>query len=251
MPEPILLASGLTRRFGGLVAVDAVALALAPGAVHCIIGPNGAGKTTLINLLSGDLAPDAGEIRYAGRDIAGWPTHRIARLGIQRSYQKTNIFPELTVSENVWLSAQARFARQMRFFSPAHRLAGVAERVEASLERIDLAARASVPAGILSHGEQRQLEIGLMLAAEPDLLLLDEPMAGMSADETSRMVTLLNRLKGAHTLLLIEHDMDAVFAVADSITVMVNGAVLETGLPETIRRSPRVRSAYLGDGEGP
>jgi branched-chain amino acid transport system ATP-binding protein len=239
MPEPILQARGLTRRFGGLLAVDAVDLDLAQGEAHCVIGPNGAGKTTLINLLSGDLAPDAGEVRFRATNIAGWPTHRVARLGIARSYQKTNIFPELTVDRNVWLAAYARRAQAN----------DVDSTVAAALARADLERHADRPAGGLSHGEQRQLELALMLAGAPSVLLLDEPMAGLSADETRRMVKLLGQLKHGRALLLIEHDMDAVFALADIITVMVNGAVLESGPPEAIRRSEKVRTAYLGEME--
>ena len=237
MPDPILETRKLTRRFGGLTAVDGVDLALLPGEAHCVIGPNGAGKTTLINLLSGDLEPDTGEILFAGRDVAGWPTHRVARLGIARSYQKTNIFPALSVGENVWLAANAR--------------GGAAAEADAAraLEEVGLEPRARDIASALSHGEQRQLELALMLAASPRVLLLDEPMAGMSGEETRRMVALLDRLKHRHPLLLIEHDMDAVFALADTITVLVNGAVLESGTPDRIRRSERVRTAYLGDTE--
>jgi branched-chain amino acid transport system ATP-binding protein len=242
MAEPILEASGLARRFGGLQAVDRVDVALTPGMAHCVIGPNGAGKTTLINLLSGDLKPDTGTVHFGGRDIAGWPTHRVARLGIARLYQKTNLFPELTVGRNAWLAAYGR--RETGMTQDAIE-AAAAE----ALAEVGLAERRDIAAGILSHGEQRQLELALMLAGRPAVLLLDEPMAGMSADETRRMVTLLNRLKHSRALLLIEHDMDAVFAVADRITVMVNGGVLESGLPDQIRRSERVRTAYLGEVE--
>jgi branched-chain amino acid transport system ATP-binding protein len=251
MAEFALQTSGLSKRFGGLVAVDQVSLDVLPGQVHCIIGPNGAGKTTLINLLSGDLTPSAGTIRLNGHDIAGLPSHRISRLGIGRSYQRTNIFAEFTVAENCWLAAQSRLPSSMRFVRPAAREIGVATRAENAIALAGLTARAATRASSLSHGEQRQLELALMLATEPQVLLLDEPMAGMSADETLRMVALIKRLKIGHTLVLIEHDMDAVFAVADVITVMVNGAMLASGAPETIRASRAVQDAYLGEGSSP
>jgi branched-chain amino acid transport system ATP-binding protein len=245
----ILETEGLTKRFGGLVAVDAVSLAVETGQIHCIIGPNGAGKTTLTNLLSGVLAPTAGRIRFRGQDIAGWPAHRVSRAGIGRSFQRTNIFAEFTVLENCWLGAQARLPSSLRFIRPASRLPDVAARARRALDLVGLAERADVPAAALSHGEQRQLEIGVMLATEPSLLLLDEPMAGMGPTESQRMVELLRRLKEGHTLVLIEHDMDAVFALADVITVMVNGAVLASGAPEAIRRNRAVQEAYLGESE--
>jgi branched-chain amino acid transport system ATP-binding protein len=248
MAEFALETASLTKRFGGLVAVDDVTLRVAQGAVHCVIGPNGAGKTTLINLLSGDLAPTGGQVRLAGDDITGLPPYRVSKRGIGRSYQKTNIFPEFTVFENAWLAAQSRLPSSMRFFRPAARLRDVEARTVQALDMAGLGGRAQYPAGALSHGEQRQLEIALILATEPRVLLLDEPMAGMSADESQRMVALLRRLRGGHTLILVEHDMDAVFAVADVITVMVNGAVLESGPPETIRASRTVQEAYLGEG---
>ena len=248
MADLALETKALTKRFGGLTAVDGVSLPVARGSVHCVIGPNGAGKTTLINLLSGDLAPTSGHVRLAGDDITGLPPYRVSKRGIGRSYQKTNIFPEFTVFENAWLAAQSRLPSCMRFFRPAARLRDVEARTHRALDMAGLAARAKTPAGILSHGEQRQLEIALILATEPKVLLLDEPMAGMSADESLRMVELLRRLRGDHTLVLIEHDMDAVFAVADVITVMVNGAVLESGAPQAIRASRTVQEAYLGEG---
>jgi branched-chain amino acid transport system ATP-binding protein len=248
MADLALETSALTKRFGGLTAVDSVGLKAERGSVHCVIGPNGAGKTTLINLLSGDLAPTSGTVRLHGAEITGLPPYRVSQRGIGRSYQKTNIFPEFTVFENAWLAAQSRRPSCMRFFKPAAKLRDVAARTERALDMAGLASRAQVSAAALSHGEQRQLEIALILATEPKVLLLDEPMAGMSADESLRMVELLRRLKGDHTLILIEHDMDAVFAVADVITVMVNGAVLESGAPAVIRASRTVQEAYLGEG---
>src|SRR5689334_20651383 len=248
MADLALETAALTKRFGGLTAVDSVGLKAERGSVHCVIGPNGAGKTTLINLLSGDLTPTSGTVRLHGDEITGLAPYHVSQRGIGRSYQKTNIFPEFTVFENAWLAAQSRRPSCMRFFKPAAKLGDVAKRTERALEMAGLADRAQVPAAALSHGEQRQLEIALILATEPKVLLLDEPMAGMSADESLRMVELLRRLKGEHTLVLIEHDMDAVFAVADVITVMVNGAVLESGAPAIIRASRTVQEAYLGEG---
>jgi branched-chain amino acid transport system ATP-binding protein len=248
MAEFVFETETLTRRFGGLVAVDTVSLGFRAGNVHCVIGPNGAGKTTLLNLLSGDMAPSSGRIRFRGRDITGMPAHRVSRLGIGRSYQRTNIFPEFSVRENCWLGAQSRLGTSMHFVRAADGYDAVARRADRALEMVGLIRLADVAASHLSHGEQRQLEIGVMLATEPSLLLLDEPMAGMSADETTRMVELLRRLKADHTLILIEHDMDAVFALADIITVMVNGTVLASGRPEEIRGSRAVQDAYLGEG---
>jgi branched-chain amino acid transport system ATP-binding protein len=248
MADYALQTDGVTKRFGGLVAVDGVTLAVRTGEVHCVIGPNGAGKTTFLNLLSGDLPPSAGHIHFGERDIAGWPPYRISRLGIGRSYQRTNIFPPFTVRENCWLGAQSRQPTSMHFCRPAERNKAVAERAERAMALVGLTGRADTTAATLSHGEQRQLEIAVMLATEPTLLLLDEPMAGMSADETARMVELLRRLKQGHTLILIEHDMDAVFALADVITVMVNGAVLASGAPAAVRASRAVQDAYLGEG---
>ena len=247
MADPVLETASLTKRFGGLVAVDSVALRIAAGEVHAVIGPNGAGKTTLLNLLSGDLPPTAGRVCFKGQDVTGVPAHRLSRLGVGRSYQRTNIFPEFTVRENCWLGAQSRLKSSMRFVRPADRIVTVAERTDTALALVGLDARAEAPAASLSHGEQRQLELGVMLATEPSLLLLDEPMAGMSADESRRMVELLQRLRRDHTLVLIEHDMDAVFAVADVITVMVNGTVLASGPPAQIRESRAVQDAYLGE----
>jgi branched-chain amino acid transport system ATP-binding protein len=249
MREPLLETLELTRRFGGLAAVKSVSIAFAPGEVHAVIGPNGAGKTTLINLLSGDLPPTSGRILFKGREIAGRPAHSISHLGIGRSYQKTNIFLNFTTRQNCWLAAQSRLPTSFRFFSPAHRRQDVAARADKALALTGLEARAGRLAKEMSHGEQRQLEIAMMLATEPELLLLDEPMAGMGAEESERTVELIRKLAADHTVVLIEHDMDAVFKLADRLTVMVNGEVLETGTPESIRTSPAVREAYLGEEE--
>ena len=251
MSEPILRTEGLSLLFGALMAVDSVTIDFVPGQVHAIIGPNGAGKTTLINLLSGDLTPSAGTIRFAGRDITRTPPDKISQLGIGRSYQKTNIFAEFTCFQNCWLGAQSRLPSSMRFLRPARGYGQVAEGAERALEMCGLGGRRDDVAAEISHGEQRQLEIAMMLATEPNLLLLDEPLAGMGSNESKRVIELLRRLAEDHTLILIEHDMDAVFAIAEVLTVMVNGQVLESGAPEQIRNSPTVQEAYLGDtGEG-
>ena len=247
MPEPLLRIEGLAKHFGGLAAVSDVSLDLAMGEVHAVIGPNGAGKSTLINLLSGDLAPSDGRVRYEGRDIAGLSADRIARLGIARSYQKTNIFLDFTVFENCRLAAQARRGRLGGFFRPARHYAEVNERGRKALALAGLDGRADALAAALSHGEQRQLEIAMTLATSPRVLLLDEPLAGMGAEEAERMVALIRTLAADHAVLLVEHDMDAVFSVAARLTVMVNGRVLESGAPADVRRSKAVQEAYLGD----
>ena len=246
MTEPALVASGLTRRFGGLVANDNVSITLEHGRVHALLGPNGAGKSTLINLLSGDLAPSAGSIRLGTREIAGLGADQRSRLGLGRSYQKTNIFGSFTVHENCRLAAQARRQRPWRVFTDAIADRATNDLADAALDTTGLRGQHARIAATLSHGEQRQLEIAMVLATGARVLLLDEPLAGMGAQESSRMVELLRRLAPAHAILLVEHDMDAVFAVADEITVMVDGRVLETGTPARIRASAAVREAYLG-----
>lgn len=248
MPDPVLRVERLSKQFGGLAAVNDVSLALEPAAVHAVIGPNGAGKTTLINLLSGDLRPSSGSVRYEGREIAGLAPDRIARLGIGRSYQKTNIFPGFTVFENCRLAAQAGLGTALRFFRPAARYRAVNEAAERALALVGLEERGG-PALALSHGEQRQLEIAMTLATGPKVLLLDEPLAGMGAEESTRMIALIGRLAADHAILLVEHDMDAVFSVAAVLTVMVNGRVLESGAPALVRQSRAVQEAYLGAAE--
>jgi branched-chain amino acid transport system ATP-binding protein len=243
--EPILQTFALTRHFGGLAAVDQLAIELRPGELHAVIGPNGAGKSTLINLLSGDLKPTAGRIRFAGREVAGLPAHRMAQLGIGRSYQKTNILRSLSALENVRLAAQARHG-QGQPLRRAEREAELVEHARRALARVGLAAEDRT-AGSLSHGGQRQLEIAMTLATAPQVLLLDEPLAGMGPEETRHMVALLRQLAADHAVLLVEHDMDVVFAVADRLTVMVNGRVLASGAPEAIRGNAAVREAYLGE----
>jgi branched-chain amino acid transport system ATP-binding protein len=238
--DPILSTTGLSRRFGGLMAVNEVAIELEHGRLHAVLGPNGAGKTTLINLLSGELPATGGKIRYKGQDITRLSPDRRSRIGIGRSFQKTNIFPGFTAFENCRLAAQSRAPRPLAIASDAAAYAPVADAARQALDAAGLAARAGVVASALSHGEQRQLEIAMVLATAPEVLLLDEPLAGMGSEEAARMVELLKKITRDHALLLVEHDMDAVFAVADRITVMVNGQVLESG-------SPAVRQAYLGD----
>jgi branched-chain amino acid transport system ATP-binding protein len=246
MPEQVLAVESLSKNFGGLAAVSAVSLELHHGALHAVIGPNGAGKTTLINLLSGDLKPSSGRVHYQGREIAGLAPERIARLGIARSYQKSNIFGGFTVFENCRLAAQAALAPGLRCFRPAEGYGAVNAAAERALAQAGLEGRGDAIASTLSHGEQRQLEIAMTLAGGPKVLLLDEPLSGMGLEESARMTALIARLKASHAILLVEHDMDAVFSLAERLTVMVNGRVLESGAPEAIRRSPAVQEAYLG-----
>ncbi|MSO93883.1 MAG: ABC transporter ATP-binding protein [Rhodospirillales bacterium] len=248
--EPVIRTDGLTRRFGALTAVDAVSLEFTAGRIHAVIGPNGAGKTTFLNLLSGNLRPTTGSVRLRGREIAGAPVHAIARLGVGRSYQRTNVFPEFTCFENCRLGAQARLSSSMRFFKPADAYAGVNADAERALSLCRLSHRRDDAADVLSHGERRQLELGMMLATSPSVLLLDEPLAGMGAAEAGLMLDLIKGLASDHTIVLVEHDMDAVFSTADVITVMVGGRALETGTPAAIQVSPAVREAYLGAAKG-
>jgi branched-chain amino acid transport system ATP-binding protein len=247
MTEALLATRGLTRRFGGLAAVSGVSIALERGRVHAIVGPNGAGKTTLINLLSGDLAATSGTVTYCGEDITHEAPDRRSRRGIGRSYQKTNIFGAFTAFENCRLAAQSRTPRALHAFSAAQAYHPTVEAARRALAAAGLAGRGERIASTLSHGEQRQLEVAMVLATQPKVLLLDEPLAGMGADEAARMVELLQSLAPDHAIFLVEHDMDAVFAVAGVITVMVNGQVLESGTPAQIRASAAVRHAYLGE----
>ena len=239
---------GLTRRFGGLVAVNDVNLDLHQGEVHAVIGTNGAGKSTLINMLSGEIAASSGSIHLEGHDVTRMPQPQRAKAGIGRSYQRTTIFPEFTVLENCRLTAQAQAQpRPWRIWESAQHCATSMERAQSALARAGLAPHAQRIAGSLSHGAKRQLEVAMCLATVPRVLLLDEPLAGMGAEETERMLLLLQELKAAHAVLLVEHDMDAVFRIADRITVMVNGSVVATGTPDQIRVDPVVRTAYLGE----
>jgi branched-chain amino acid transport system ATP-binding protein len=238
----------LTKKFGGLIAVDDVSIDIDSGQLHAIIGPNGAGKTTLINLLSGELQPGAGCVRFDGRDVTAFPPHARSRLGMSRTYQKTNVFREFTAFENCRLAAQARQPRPLAWRHSALSYTDVVEEAERALELAGLANRAAEPAATLSHGEQRQLEIAMCLATRPRLLLLDEPLAGMGAEESRRMVQLISRLNESHAVLIVEHDMDAVFQLAKVLTVMVDGKVLASGAPEKVRENPEVQAAYLGSG---
>jgi branched-chain amino acid transport system ATP-binding protein len=247
MTEPLLSARQLTKRFGGLAAVNDVTLELWRARIHAVIGPNGAGKSTLTNLLSGDLAPSAGTVTLGGRDVTGWSPERISRAGLGRSYQKTNIFPPFTVWENIRLAAQSRTPHPARWLRLAGTVRAANERAERALELAGLQARRDQVAGAASHGEQRQLEIAMTLATDPQVLLLDEPLAGMGTAEAERMVELLLRLKKDHAMMLVEHDMDAVFTLADHLTVMVNGQVIASGTPPQVRADPNVQSAYLGE----
>ena len=250
MSDTVLSTQALTRHFGGLAAVNAVSLEVKMGELHAVIGPNGAGKSTLINMLSGDLPPTSGRVSINGRDVTGFAAHQISRMGVGRSYQKTNVFLSFTAFENCRLAAQSRQKSSMRFFRPAAKLAEVNRTAREALAVAGLEARAESPASALSHGEQRQLEIAMTLATRPKLLLLDEPLAGMGADESSSMVALLKRLVQTHAILLVEHDMDAVFALADRLTVMVDGQVLASGRPAEIRANAEVQEAYLGESHG-
>ncbi|MCS6810056.1 MAG: ABC transporter ATP-binding protein [Tepidimonas sp.] len=247
MVEPALQARDLTKRFGGLIAVDGVSLSLERQRLHAVIGPNGAGKSTLTNLLAGELAPTAGTLWLAGRNVTGAKPDALARLGLGRSFQRTNILAPLTVWENVRLAAQARAGGIWRIWQRAERCAEVNARAERALELAGLQSRAHRLAGAISHGEQRQLEIAMTLATEPTVLLLDEPLAGMGSAEAERMIELLLALKRDHALMLVEHDMDAVFALADELTVMVNGRVIAHGAPQTVRADAAVQAAYLGE----
>jgi branched-chain amino acid transport system ATP-binding protein len=246
MSETVLQVHELSRSFGGLVAVDHVDLQVSTGALHAVIGPNGAGKTTLINLISGDLSADAGTILFRGRDITRFAPEKRALLGIGRTYQKTNVFVGFSVLENCRLAAQAREPRPLNWWRDARAYSRVMDIAHRALDTVGLAARANDVAAALSHGEQRQLEIATCLATEPSLLLLDEPLAGMGLEESLKMVQLIARLSADHAILLIEHDMDAVFQLARVLTVMVDGKVLASGTPQEIRANPEVQAAYLG-----
>ena len=250
MPETLLSAQKVTKRFGGLAAVHEVTLELWRDRIHAVIGPNGAGKSTLTNLLSGDIAPTTGTVTLAGRDVTGWRPERISRAGLGRSYQKTNIFLPFTVWENVRLAAQSRTPQAARWLTLADSVASANERAERALELAGLQQRRHQLAAATSHGEQRQLEIAMTLATDPQVLLLDEPLAGMGTAEAERMVELLLRLKKDHAMMLVEHDMDAVFTLADHLTVMVNGNVIASGTPAQVRADANVQSAYLGEEEG-
>ena len=246
MTEAALRIEGLCKSFGSLVATDDLHLDIAPGEIHAIIGPNGAGETTLIAQLSGELRSDRGRVSFAGRDITSMSMPARSALGLARSFQVTSIFQDFSALDNVALAVQAQAGHSFHFWRPAQKDPRLQDPAREALARIGLGDRGDVPAANLSHGEQRQLEIAMALATRPSLLLLDEPMAGMGRDESRHMVDLLQGLKGDHTIVLIEHDMDAVFALADRITVLVYGRAIATGAPAQIRADRAVRAAYLG-----
>lgn len=247
MSEALLAARSLCKHFGGLKAVDGVSVTLERGQLHAVIGTNGAGKSTLVNLLSGEIPLTSGHVELLGRDVTHWTQPARAQAGLGRSYQRNTIFPTFTVFENCRLTAQARWPKVWNWWTPTSRCTDSRDAASTAIARAGLAGVADRIAGTLSHGQKRQLEIAMCLSTDPQVLLLDEPLAGMGAEETERMLALLSELKRGHGVLLIEHDMDAVFRVADRITVMVNGKVIASGLPAEIRANPEVQLAYLGD----
>jgi branched-chain amino acid transport system ATP-binding protein len=249
MAEALLRIEGLTKRFGGVVASDTISLEVPAGELHAIIGPNGAGKTTLIGQLAGEIASDAGRIHFHGRDVTALPTYRRSQLGLARSFQITSLFLDFTALDNVALAVQAHAGHSFHFWRSARGEAELRDPARAALARVGLAERGDVLVSNLSHGEHRQLEIAMALATSPRMLLLDEPMAGMGPDESARMVETLRELKRELTILLIEHDMEAVFALADRITVLVYGRIIASDAPEAIRANAEVRQAYLGEQE--
>ncbi len=249
MTEALLQVEHVSKRFGGIVASDDITLVVPAGELHAIIGPNGAGKSTLIGQLAGELAPDAGRIAFGGHDITALPTYRRSQLGLARSFQITSLFPDFTVLDNVALAVQAHAGHSFHFWQAACSEDALRAPAHAALARVGLAERSGVLVSRLSHGEHRQLEIAMALATSPRMLLLDEPMAGMGPDESARMVNILRELKRELTILLIEHDMEAVFALADRITVLVYGRTIASGAPEAIRANAEVRQAYLGEQE--
>jgi branched-chain amino acid transport system ATP-binding protein len=249
MSEPLLEVDKLAKRFGGIVATDDLTLSVTPGELHAVIGPNGAGKTTLLGQLGGQVRADSGRIRFAGSDITALPMHQRSRLGLARTFQITSLFLDLSVLDNVALAVQAHAGHSFHFWRNARLEAGLRQPAHAALQRVGLSARERQPAAALSHGEHRQLELAMALTGSPRMLLLDEPMAGLGPEESARMVEMLRALKREVTILLVEHDMEAVFALADRITVLVYGRVIATGAPAEIRANAQVREAYLGEQE--
>ena len=247
MTDFLLEARNLRKTFGALIATDQVDFDVREGETHAVIGPNGAGKTTFIKQLSGELRPDAGSIRFAGDDITGLSWHKRSRKGLARSFQITSIYRDFTALDNVALAVQAQTGLSFRFWSPAREDISLTRPARQVLEKVSLEKRANVLAANLSHGEQRQLEIAMLLATRPRLMLLDEPVAGMGTDESQRMIQFLATLKGEKTMVLVEHDMDAVFSLADRISVLVYGRIIATGTPAEIRANAEVRAAYLGE----
>ena len=242
-----LCVRGLVKRFGGLLVTDHFDLEVRPGELHAVIGPNGAGKTTLINQLSGELMPQAGSITLDGKELVRESVQQRARMGISRSYQITSVFNEFTALQNVMLAVQGASGKNFSFWTPVLDDASLVEPAQALLQQVGLGAQAKIPVSAMAHGARRQLELAMTLALQPRVMLLDEPMAGMSHHESEDMVRLLQKLKGHYGIVLVEHDMDAVFALADRITVMVYGKVIACGTSEQIRNDPEVRMAYLGD----
>jgi branched-chain amino acid transport system ATP-binding protein len=245
--DPLLRVERLVRRFGGILATDHLSLDVISGELHAIIGPNGAGKTTLISQLTGQLLPNSGTIHFAGQDITRLPAWRRSALGLARSFQITSLLPDFTASDNVALAAQAHDGHSFRFWGSARGERHLREAAQSALVRVGLADRADTLVSKLSHGEQRELELAVALATKPQLLLLDEPMAGLGTTESARMVKLLQELRREVTIVLVEHDMEAVFALADRITVLVYGRVIASDVPAAIRQNEEVRRAYLGD----
>jgi branched-chain amino acid transport system ATP-binding protein len=245
--EPLLRVQKLSRRFGGIVATDNVSLEVRRGELHAIIGPNGAGKTTLIGQLTGHVMPHAGSVLLAGRDITHLPAYRRCGLGLARSFQITSLLSDFTAADNVALAAQAHDGTSFRFFANARKESGLRSTALAALQRVGLGERADMLVSKLSHGEQRELELAVALATRPQLLLLDEPMAGLGVTESARMMKLLGELRKEVTIILVEHDMEAVFALADRISVLVYGRVIASGAPKDIRQNEDVKRAYLGD----
>jgi branched-chain amino acid transport system ATP-binding protein len=245
--EPVLRIEGLTKNFGGLRVTDDLTLDVRPGELHAVIGPNGAGKTTLINQISGLLSPDSGRIVFGGEDVTRMPVHARATRGLARSFQITSILPRFSVLENVALAVQARSGTSFSFFGRASAEEALNAPAREALAQVGLENRADVLAGELSHGEKRALELAIALAMEPKLLLLDEPMAGTGRDETERLVQALRGLKGRFPMVLVEHDMEAVFALADRISVLIYGRILASGTPDEVRNDPQVVTAYLGE----
>ncbi len=247
MVEPVLSLMGLRKSFGGLCVTDDVSLDVRMGEIHAVIGPNGAGKTTLIHQISGFLKPDAGRVFLAGSDVTALSPDRRARAGLARSFQITSVLPQFSALENVALAVQARSGSSFRFFGKASAEQALNDAALAGLDEVGLAERAHVTAGVLSHGEKRALECAVALAMQPRVLLLDEPMAGAGHDEGQRLINLMLRLKARIPMLLVEHDMDAVFRVADRVSVLVYGRIIATGTPDAIRANAEVRAAYLGE----
>ena len=249
MADPLLKVDGITKRFGGVLASDAIVLSVPAGELHAVIGPNGAGKTTMIGQLTGEIVPNSGSIFFAGEDITSLPTYQRSMMGLARSFQITSLFNDFTALDNVALAVQAHAGHSFHFWHRARSEESLRAPARQALERVRLTHRADTVVSSMSHGEHRQLEIAMALATNPRMLLLDEPMAGMGPEESARMVKTLLELKKQYTILLIEHDMEAVFALADRISVLVYGRVIATGLPDEIRANPDVRQAYLGEQE--